>query len=204
MKRGNLLVLIIVFVLQSCIQSKICPVIGYYRSIGDKQKVVHTLKLLPDSTFIYKMKGDLIDSESMGRWYSNKGNIYLRSFDTFKPEKYTVNTTTDSLSINSETLYLQISDQYNNPLPYTYIEYGGFKTSTDFTGRVQLKELDADSLVVKCFAGTFIIHSGFQKNLLNNITLYVMENTFYLNDESFQIRQKKLYSSWGKVFQRLK
>jgi hypothetical protein len=166
--------------------------------------VVHSLRLKTDSTFIYRIYGDMMNARSEGKWELRKGKLYLNSYQQYR-NGFGLCKRWESQKGSVDSLYLRVSDDKGDALPFATVYYAGSGRTADEEGLVTFRKQQTGIIRVS-FVGTefsFPISDSLSNSV--DVILYLKDNSkIYFDRAQWQFRGKKLTSPEGIELHKMK
>jgi len=196
MNRNKLLLTVtLFFIFSGCISQKIVGDYEYKKGL-----VYHELIIKNDSTFEYRVSGDLLNSRSKGTWKMKGDELILDSYEKYHP--YLIN---EHYSENVKHVLISIKDTERVVIPGNYVIISSDKEKRYFVDEKGLiavpKQLcDFTSFTIYAMNGE---HWYQRKNAKSNVfdVSYnaSMPNQLYFENESFKVEKGKLLGSQGNL-----
>lgn len=204
MKLSSYLI-ILVFIFYSCTSQKIAHGV-YFENWHDSY---HSLKLNPDSTFIYTFKEGLLFDSISGKWRIVKSKLILNSFLSFKDTKsfleYRIcDTCHEGFNIKVIDFESKVDLQYTSLTAYNQGNVVS-ELATNEIGNVIIKNQEVDSIKVD-YVGydsfTFMPNYNADSLIIINMKLEELRRKV-ITDGVWKIKKNQLVSPKGFVLRKL-
>jgi hypothetical protein len=160
----------------------------------DRGLVVHSLLLKTDSTFEYRITGDLMNSRSEGMWRMDKSNLILNSFPSYYSGTCLISDHPSSKKIGRDSTYVQIKDDKSLPLSSAELMIGDRNWVANGMGEIQFPSALKDTVVKVKFLNEQ--YSCFDRSLAKSDKLIIIKlrdrSSIYFDNEILIIKGSRL------------
>ena len=151
-----------------------------------------SIYLKEDGSFIYNLKGDLINETSEGNWKINNNILTLKSYDKYKSG---INFTEEIKKNDSDKLTIKVYEDNGDPLSYANIALDNvIKGSTNAEGIMIVDEINFSKVSINYLSNTY--HYELRKKNINYLILKISLDDLgkvHFDHEKFVLKNKFIY-----------
>jgi hypothetical protein len=162
--------------------------------IGGNGLVVHSLVLRSDSTFEYRITGDMMNSRSEGKWRRYKSNLILNSFSSYNSGTCFISDHSSSKKIGSDSTYVRMTDDKGGTLAFAELVIGDKNWVANGMGEIQFPSAFIDTVFKVKFLNEQ--YSCFDRYLAKSDKLIIIKlsdrSSIYFDNEILSIKGSRL------------